>query len=235
MKPDIEYENGYLTFSEEVEGEVGIYFAGKRLRDYTMIRKHPMLALYTVYVGDQARYLNYFRSEGKFRGNRVRVDPFYGGYILDDSEEGVVFGRCVRVGNSYFMPLTGMKLEVAAENVRNNGIKVEYGDELKVSGDYSFRIRRCILDAGVDVSEDIGKGRAVWKPVYVKAGIVSFKKGVMGIPDELREVTVKRGKVRILSDASFALSEIYLVAKRGLIRGKSVRLKVFPAMSVCVC
>ena len=223
----VEYENGYLTFSEEVEGEIGIYFAGKRLRDYTMIRKHPMLALYTVYVGDQARYLNYFRKDGEFRGERIRLSPFYGGYILDDSEEGVVFGRCVRVGDAFIMPLTGMRLEVSADG----GIKgLKSGEVLKVSGENgeSLRIRRCILDAGVDVTEEVGRGKVEWRPVCAEGGIISFRKDVMGIPEAIRDVTVRRGKIRILSDASFALSELYLVVKRGLIGSKSVRLRVYP-------
>ncbi len=236
---EVEYENGYLTFSEEVEGEVGIYFAGKRLRDYTMIRKHPMLALYTVYVGDQARYLNYFKKEGEFRGDRVKLSPFYGGYILNDSEEGVIFGRCVKVENVFIMPLVGMRLEVEAgeAGVKTPELKIEFGEILRVfDGDSSLRIRRCILDAGVDVTEEIGRGKIIWKPVCVEGGVVSFEKGVIGIPEEVRRVTVRRGKLRILSDASFALSELYLVAKRGLIKSKSVRLRVLPAETkVCVC
>ncbi len=226
---DVVWKDGYLTFSEEVEGEVGIYYAGMRLRDYTMIRKHPMLALYTIYVGDQARYLNYFKKEQEFRGSAVKIHPVYGGYFLDDSEEGIVFFRCVRVGDTYVVPLTGMNVYVGAE--KDGCPHVNYGRELLVSGDYTVKVRRCILDAGVDVTEEIGKNDVAWKPVKVDGKIVSFNAKVIGIPEEIKRVAVKRKKIRILSDVTFALSELYVMLKKGLRTKYKIKLKVQPKYS----
>ncbi len=222
----VSWNRGYLNFSEEVEGEVGIYYAGKRLRDYTMIRKHPMLALYTIYVGDQARYLNYFKSEGKFKGSSIELSPLYGGYMLDESEEGIVFFRCVKIGDSFVVPITNLQLLVEAEN--DGCSSVNYGEEVSVSGEYTVKVRRCILDAGVDVTEEIGKNDVEWKPVIAEKGLISFKKDVVGIPEEIKRCTIKRGKIRILSDATFALSETYLILKRGFRTKYKIKLNIFP-------
>ncbi len=223
MRVKASYEGGYLTFSEEVEGEVGIYYAGKRLRDYTMIRKYPMLALYTVYVGDQVRYLNYFKKERDFRGDRVQIKPLYGGYILNDSEEGVVFGRCVRVGDTFVMPLTGMKLSVTSETVNPF---LEFNGSVRVRGDYTAKLRRCILDAGIDVTVKLEGDE--WKPVCVDGKVVTFEKDVMGIPEVLKCVAVREGKLKILSDVTFALSEVYIMLKKGLRTKYKAKLKVQP-------